>query len=80
MSKPIAVIESKLWRHTTGRAASIYGAVPWTNAADKPNWQIESTGYTLKMSDGTVGYGQLPLPTRELAQDVMDKWLARIGG
>jgi len=78
MGKPVEVIESKRWRHTNGRTASIYGAVPWTNATDKPNWTIEMAGYTLRMSDGAVGYGRPPLPTKEEAQAVMDKWLARL--
>ena len=80
MSKPVEVIESKRWKHTTGKTASIYGAMPWTTKTDEPNWHIETVGYTLKMSDGTVGYGRQALPTHEEAQVVMDSWLARIGG
>ena len=72
--KPIEVIESKAWVHTSGRKASIYGAVPWTIDADKPNWSIVTTGYTLRMDNGTVGYGRPPLPTREEAEAVLANW------
>lgn len=77
MGRPIAVIESKRWKHTSGRTASIYGSLPWTSDADKSNWHMETTGYTLKMSDGTVGYGRPALATSEEAQAIMDSMLER---
>ena len=75
--KPTAVVEAKRWKHTTGKIASIYGAIPWTTEQDKPNWHIEITGYTLRMSNGTVGYGRPPLATQEEDEAVMHRMLAR---
>jgi hypothetical protein len=80
MSYPVAVIPSKVWvNEKTGARASIYGAVPWVFGPQPPEWQVKDHGFTLQMSNGTVGYGRSPLPTKEEAQDVMDKWLKRIG-
>jgi hypothetical protein len=38
--------ESKNWKHTSGRTASIYGAVPYYTDADKKHWTIETNGYS----------------------------------
>ena len=43
------VIESRVWKHTSSASASIYGAVPWASQADKPNWKIETRGYTIQI-------------------------------
>lgn len=65
---PCIVIESKCWRHVSGRTASIYGAAPWTDPADKPNWSIQTRGWTIKNPDGTIGCGRPPCKTFEEAQ------------
>lgn len=70
---PVTVIESKCWCHVSGRTASLYGAAPWTSAADKPNWRIETRGYTIKNPDGTIGCGRPPCATREEAQALADR-------
>jgi len=74
MSKPIEIIEAKRWRNTvTGQTASIYGAVPWGNNADKCNWKLEQAGYTFRRADGTVGTGPNgPFKNREDAQRMFD--------
>ena len=73
--KPIEVIESKVWHHIpTGRRASIYGALPYTQAGDKGNWIIISNGFTLRMDNGTIGYGQPPFRTKEEAEKKMSTW------
>lgn len=77
---PVEVIESRVWKNSkTGQRASIYGAVPWVFGPKPPEWNVVAQGYTLAMSNGTVGYGRPPLPSREEAQKVMDNWLERIG-
>ena len=40
------VIPSKVWKHTDGRTASIYGALPWYGNND--GWEIITRGYTIK--------------------------------
>jgi hypothetical protein len=65
---PSRPIEAKRWRHTSGRAASVYGACPWTSEADEPNWEIETAGWTVQHPDGTTGIGRVPFATREEAQ------------
>lgn len=70
---PCAVIESKCWRHISGRTASLYGAAPWTSAADKANWSIESRGWTVQNPDGTIGCGKPPCKTQAEAQELADR-------
>lgn len=68
------VIESKVWRRDDGAVASIYGAVPYLNEAEKARWSIVSRGYTVRnTSTGTVGVGRVPWKTREEAE----AWIAR---
>ncbi len=75
----IEVIEARRWKHTTsGRTASIYGAMPYTSQDDKPNWTIETIGYTWRTSDHTIGMGKVPAKTREEAQAYMDDYNARM--
>ena len=70
----VEIIESKRWVNSqTGRMASVYGAVPWTSAADKPNWTVETVGYTWRCKDGTVGLGRCPVSTYAEAQEVMER-------
>lgn len=65
------VIESKSWRRDDGRTASIYGAVPWTSAAEESRWKIVTRGYTVRDAvNGTVGIGRVPWATRAEA----DAW------
>lgn len=74
----IEVIESKRWRNVnTNATASIYGAVPYTSDADKPNWIIETVGWTWRNDNGTVGLGRAPAKTREEALEVMQRVNAR---
>ena len=76
--RPVEVIESKRWRNgATGATASIYGALPWTVEADKANWSCEVVGYTVRMSNGTVGCGRRPWATREEAEAFLIKWGSR---
>lgn len=75
---PCTVIPSRRWRHApTGRTASLYGAAPWTSAADKGNWQIEESGFTIQNPDGTIGCGKPPSATIEEAQALADRLNAR---
>lgn len=76
--KIIEVIESRRWiNRLTGRTASIYGAVPYTNDADKPNWSIETVGWTWRLENGTVGLGRIPCKTRDEALEVMNRFNGR---
>ena len=62
------VLESRVWRHTSGSTASIYGAAPWTALADAPNWEVVSRGWTVRNPyTGQVGIGRQPFATREEA-------------
>lgn len=69
------VIEAKVWEHKeTKRHVSIYGASPWTTPADKPNWVIVTTGWTVQNPfTGEVGIGRPAWGTREAAQDFADQ-------
>lgn len=64
------VIEARSWiNKLTGQRASIYGAVPW-RGADKDDWSIVVTGYTWRLSNGTIGLGRKPAATREEAEEI----------
>lgn len=59
------VIESRRWRNIKdGRTASIYGSVPYQSDAEKAEWTIEVTGWTVKHPDGTTGLGRPPFETQ----------------
>ncbi len=64
------VIESLVWVNThTGQRASTFGAIPWTDPADRPSWTLQAVGYTVRDNRlGTVGIGRKPWDTREQAQ------------
>jgi len=51
------VIPWKVWVHTSGQTASVYGAVPYHNEEQAKEWKMEQRGYTAQWEDGTVGLG-----------------------
>ncbi len=70
------VIPSKHWEHkTTGRRASLYGAVPWTGEAGdgKEHWEVVENGWTIAWPDGTVGIGRIPFASADQAQKWVDE-------
>jgi hypothetical protein len=76
--KPVEVIESVCWiNKNTGLQVSPYGAIPWTSEADKPNWTLKSTGWTIAWDNGTVGNGKPPFPTKEAAEAWLSAWKAK---
>lgn len=78
--KIIKIIESKHWVNIkTGQTASIYGAVPYINDLDKPNWTIQTRGYTWRLDNGTVGLGRTPVKTYEEALEVMQQFNNKLG-
>jgi hypothetical protein len=74
-SERYRVIESKRWvNKMTGATASVYGAVPWSSGADKPNWSVETVGWTVEdMKNGTVGIGRPPWKSKSEAQRWADE-------
>lgn len=74
------VIPSRRWKNKrTGATASPYGAVPWTGAPGdrKEDWELENVGWTIQWADGTTGIGRVPFPTREEAEDWLERDRAR---
>ena len=70
------VIESRRWTHKdTGSTASLYGAVPWSGARGdkKEDWKLESVGWTIRWSDGTVGIGRRPFNSKQEAEEFLEK-------
>ena len=68
----------RCWRHTSGRAVSIHGAVPYVRDAESEGWRIEERGFTIYDSFfGTYGCSRPPSPTLEEAQALCDKFNAR---
>lgn len=70
------VIESKRWVNTkNGSTASIYGASPWTSAAEKNDWQLQNAGWTLRDNNtGIVGVGRQPWASKQEAQEAANKF------
>jgi hypothetical protein len=63
------VIPSRRWRHVSGKTVSIYGACPWTRAADAADWHVEESGWTVRNPyNGEVGTGRPPFATKEEAE------------
>lgn len=76
--KILKVIPSRSWKHKiSGDTVSIYGASPWTAEIDKPNWSVQTTGWTWQNDNGTVGLGRRPAKTEAEAIEVMDRFNKR---
>lgn len=57
------VIKARVWRHPSGRTASVYGAYPGDG------WTMIDAGWTVRDNvTGTVGIGRQPWATREDAE------------
>ena len=64
------IVEAKVWKHTNGMTASIYGSCPWVSDADKPNWSLTVVGYTIRNNVlGIVGIGRTPFKTYDEAKN-----------
>jgi len=70
----IDIIPYKVYTHTSGRTASPYGSAPWTSNADKPNWTLETRGYTWLLDSGTVGLCRVPALTYIEAVNVANQY------
>jgi hypothetical protein len=73
------VIESKHWKHKlTGATASLYGAVPWSGAKGdkKEDWELVSTGWTIRWADGTIGRmdGKPPFHSKGEGEAYLEKF------
>jgi len=76
--KILEVIESKRWKNNKTQAtASIYGSVPYCTDLDKPNWHIETAGWTWRMDNGTIGLGRVAAKTKEEALEIMEAFNER---
>ena len=77
LTERFEIIPARSWLRDDGKTASIYGSIPWVNDAEKPRWKIETTGWTIKdHKTGTVGTGERPFATRDLAHARLDRMLA----
>jgi len=74
-------VTAKSWKNTrTGATASIYGAVPYTNSKDEPDWEIIDVGFTVRDNKTMrVGIGKPPYETKAEADRVADR-LNKMGG
>jgi hypothetical protein len=74
------IIDSRHWKHASGATASLYGAVPWSNEADRVNWRIVIVGYTVRDNvRGTVGIGRKPFETYNEAETWVYEQNKRLG-
>jgi hypothetical protein len=64
----------KVWKHSSGRTASIHGSVPYTSEADRPNWRTVEAGFTVYDEHfGTYGCGRQPFATLADAKAFCDR-------
>ncbi len=67
-------IEAKIWLHTSGRTASIYGSAPWYSDKESANWSMKFIGYTIvDTSTNTIGLGRKVMATLSEAQQTARK-------
>lgn len=61
-----SIVENRYYKHTSGRTASIYGALPIGDG-----WHVEVSGYTIRWEDGTIGipHGVASRMTKEERQN-----------
>lgn len=62
------VIPHRVWRNSrTNKTASMYGAAPY-GPNDAHEWELVTSGWTVKHPDGTVGIGRFAFQTKEEAE------------
>lgn len=58
----------RYWLRDDGRRASIWGAAPWTSAAERPRWTLTDGGWTIRDNHtNTEGLGRPPFATEQEA-------------
>ena len=68
------VVPARCWLHTSGRTASLFGAVPYMHDAAAEGWKIHYQGWTIYDAlHGTYGCGRPPFVTQPEAQALCDK-------
>ena len=73
-----SVVPYRVWLHTSGKRASIHGASPYRNEAEKAQWSVVDAGFTLYNSHfNTYGCGRAPSATHAEAQALADNFNAR---
>ena len=67
------VVPSRCWYNAiTGATASLYGACPWVSDAEKDEWTLTVSGWTIKDNQrGTVGIGRAPFKSEEEAEQYL---------
>lgn len=64
----------RVYVHESGRRASIHGACPWRNDAEKAQWRVETAGWTVyDKSTGTYGIGRPPFKSEQELNDWLDQ-------
>ncbi len=76
----IAIIPSRRWKNTrTGQTASIRGAVPYLSLKDQRDWNVETSGFTVRITETngnvTVGAGRSPFSTLEAASEYVAQYV-----
>lgn len=61
------IVPHRVWRNLkNGSTASVYGAIPYTSAADAINWCVVENGYTIHDTlKGTYGAYSCPAGSSE---------------
>ena len=66
-------VPHRVWSNkANGKTASMFGAVPYTEA-DKDDWELVTIGWTVKHPDGTRGVGKFAMATKEEAEAWIEK-------
>ena len=76
----IAIIPSRRWKNSrTGQTASIRGAVPYLSLNEQRDWNVETSGFTVRITETignvTVASGRPPFPTLEAASEYVAQYV-----
>jgi len=72
------VVESQMWVGPNNSTASIYGAVPYMNEAEKALWSIKTVGWTIRDNKtNTIGIGRKPWKTKQEVEDYINNVLTK---
>ena len=66
------IVESKVYRHKSGKTASIFGSCPYYYNSEKGDWQIVGNGYSLHDHKDNIRFQPRGEKTEQGIINVMD--------
>jgi hypothetical protein len=74
MIKQYEAVPHRVWKHISGKTASIYGSVPYYSDEQAAEWEVVTMGWTIRNHrNGTTGICRPPFATEAEAQAWCDE-------